>query len=355
MKTIFAQMRPVARAGMAFLAAVVFPFLPGGAQSASVQLTLNEQGTPVKGALVVLQRLKDSDCVKLFNNPSPTFREIQKAEKCVTDLPDGATDVNGKYSYQQLAAGWYDIRSLWSMQKPPAPSSAIACVTGDWQVVYEPGRDHTGKYDAMVQGRPFELKEGEARQISFDYINQFEAADCHRRVVNVRNPPNTGRARIAISGSRGVLELDPGQTAWHTELRQEGKEMYLTAMGRRDHLLVTAFLDQVSFAASAEKCRDERWPKERDALRSHDVDLGHITKITENGVARVEFFVDRGPGNSKVEMEDVHAYMGSGNLCAEVHLSKVGYRPEERKLFDEVLSSLRFLPEETAEPPAKQQ
>lgn len=352
MKRAFVKCHRVLPAVAAFLVVVVFAVLPAAAQSGSVQLTLTEQGSPVAGGLVVLQRLKDAECVKLFKTKNPSRKEIERARTCMTDLPDGVTDANGKYTYQQLAPGWYDLRFLWSMQKAPAPSSAIACVGEDWQVVYEPGRDRTGKYDAMVQGWPFELKDGEAREMSFHYRNQFEAANCRRRFVDVRYPPKTGRARVAIPGVHGVLELDPGQTAWLTTLRQEGKEMYLTAMGRRDQLLVTAFLTQVQFAASPEKCRDERWRKERDALRSHEVDLGHITQITENGMARVEFFIERGPGG-KLGMEDVHAYMGSGDLCAEVHLSKVSYRPEERKLFDDVLSSVRFLPDETAEQASK--
>ena len=45
-------------------------------------------------------------------------------------------------------------------------------------------------------------------------------------------------------------------------------------------------------------------------------------------------------------MKDVHAYMGSGDLCAEVHLSKVFFQSEDQKLFDEVLASIRFLPDE---------
>lgn len=334
-------------------AMLLFIALPAAAQSSSVNLSLTEQGKPVAGALVVLQKLADSDCVKLFSNPKLSSKEQKKARACMQDLPDGATDTNGRYGYDRLSPGWYDLRFLWSMQKPPAPSSAIACLGEDWGVFYEPGRDRTGKYDAMAQGKPFELKEGEARQISFDYSNQFEGAKCQRRFVNVQSGAKTGLARLVVPDHAGVLELDPGPTTWHTTLRDEGRTIYLEAMGRRDQLLVTAFLQQVTFAATPEKCRDHRWPHSRDALREHDMDLGHITKITENGMARLEFFIDHSPGG-RLEMEDVHAYMGSGDLCAEVHLSKVLYRPEERKLFDQVLNSVRFLPEEKpAEQPEK--
>jgi hypothetical protein len=327
---------------------------PAIAQGGSVQTTLMEQGKPVPGALVVLQRLKDGDCVKLFNNTNPSANDLKKAESCKTDLPDGATDADGKYSYQQLSPGFYDVRFLWSLRSAPGSSRAIACAAEDWGVFYEPGRDRTGKYDAMAQGRPFELKEGEARQISFDYRNQFETQNCLRRPADVETGSKSGRSRLSLPGHRGVLELDPGATTWRTSFRDEGETIYLEALHRRDHLLVTAFLQQVAFTATPEKCRNERWRKAESNLRSHNFDLGHIKKSLQDGMARVEFFIDRGP-SGKLEMEDIHAYVGSGNLCGEVHLSKVTYQSDDKKLFEEVLSSIRFLPDEAADEPVKQQ
>ena len=44
--------------------------------AASVEGTLSEQGKPVPGALVVLQRLKDADCVKYFSSRQPSEKAI---------------------------------------------------------------------------------------------------------------------------------------------------------------------------------------------------------------------------------------------------------------------------------------
>jgi len=151
----------------------------------------------------------------------------------------------------------------------------------------------------------------------------------------------------------GSLELDPGATTWNTSFRDEGKTIYLEATNRRDHLLVTAFLQQVAFTATPENCRDARWPIAEKNLRSGNFDLGHINKSMQDGAARVEFFVDRGP-RGRLHVEDIHAYVGKSGLCGEVHLSKVSYQPGDKKLFDEVLSSIRFLPDEAADEPAKQ-
>jgi len=317
---------------------------------ASINVTLAEQGKPVPNGLVVLQRLKNAECVKFFESREASPKAFKKWESCAADLPWSNTDANGKYDYPQLSAGWYNVRFLWLMEQPPRSGQSIACRVDDWAIFFEPGKDRTGKYNVMAQGKPFELKEAEARQISFDYRGQLEAgANCiSKAAADVPSPAQTGKARISIPGRRGVLEIDAGPTPWSTTIKGQSGELYFSAIRRTDHLLVTAFLQQVSFAASADKCRDVRWRNEKNALRDHNIDPGHITKSDQNGMALVDFFIDHAP-TGKLGMKDVHAYMGSGDLCAEVHLSKVSFRPEEQKLFDEVLASVRFLPDKTPE------
>lgn len=344
---LIAHQCPSAARLMALLSLFLFAGSHSRAQGNShIEVTLTEQGKSVGGALVVLQRLKDADCAKTFSNPDASAKAQRKLESCEVDLPEGNTDANGKYAFQQLAPGWYDIRFLWSMEKAPDRRQSIACKTETWGVFYEPGRDRTGKYDAMAQGSPFELKEGESRQVSFEYQNQFEAANCLSNPADAGSAPKTGQARISFPGKRGVLEVDPGPTPWQMTVKNGGAEIYLSAINRPDHLLITAFVRQVAFSASAETCRKELWHNEENALRTHNLRPEHIRKTMQNGVARVEFLIDHSP-TGKLEMEDVHTYMGSGDVCAEVHLSKVYFKAEETKLFDEVLATVRFVPDET--------
>jgi tetratricopeptide (TPR) repeat protein len=148
------------------------------------------------------------------------------------------------------------------------------------------------------------------------------------------------KARIAVPGIQGALEFDPGPSPWQSQQRPDGT-VVLQAMARADHLLVTAFLQRVNFAASAEKCRDARWPNAENALRSHKARLDDLQKTTQEGMAKVEFMLQEVQGE-KLQMKDVHAYLGSGDLCAEVHLSKVDYVPDDRKLFDDVLATVRL-------------
>ena len=155
---------------------------------------------------------------------------------------------------------------------------------------------------------------------------------------------SVSKARIAIPGVRGVLELDVGPTSWDGHVRPDGKETQLQAKQRADSLFITAFLQKVEFPASAEKCRAEWWPM---TAKSAPMKREEFRQSEKDGITVVEYIIPEFRGNP-AHQKSLHAYLGSGNLCAEVHLSKVQFVPEDQKLFDGVLATARLLPDESA-------
>ena len=153
---------------------------------------------------------------------------------------------------------------------------------------------------------------------------------------------------MAIPGVKGILEFDVGPTTPETRVRPDGKEVQLRAFGRPDKLEITAFLQRVTFPASPEKCRDEWWPGTKQGPFQRD-DLQET--VVKDGIARVEFIVPEFKG-IKVRQKNLHAYLGGGGLCAEIHLSKIEFKPEDQKLFEDFLVTVRLLPD--ASPPGDQ-
>lgn len=155
----------------------------------------------------------------------------------------------------------------------------------------------------------------------------------------------TGKAQISIPKMDGVLQLDVGPTRWETQVRPDGKETQLRALDRTDRLFITAFLQKVKFAASSEKCRDEWWPMTEKSTR---IKREELRQFESNGMAVVEYMVPEFRGIA-VRQKTVHAYLGGRNLCAEVHLSKEQFVPEDEKLFSDVLATVRLLTDESAQ------
>jgi tetratricopeptide (TPR) repeat protein len=163
-------------------------------------------------------------------------------------------------------------------------------------------------------------------------------------IIAFAQPGPGNRAEISIPGVAGILQLDVGATTFQTALTRDGKEVQLRAFDRPDHLGISAFLQRVTFPASAEKCRDEWWPATRKSAPMKRDDLNE--SLVRNGIARVEYLVPEYRGN-KIHQKTIHAYLGSGNLCAEVHLSKAGFEPNDQTLFEQVLSSVKLLPDQS--------
>jgi hypothetical protein len=145
--------------------------------------------------------------------------------------------------------------------------------------------------------------------------------------------------QMAIPGVEGILELDVGPTTSETHVRPDGKEVQLRAFDRPDKLDITAFLQRVTFPASAEKCRDEWWPGTKKGPFQRD---NLQETVVKDGIARVEFIVPEFKG-IKVRQKNLHAYLGGGDLCAEIHLSKLDFKPEDQKLFEDFLPSVKLL------------
>jgi hypothetical protein len=150
------------------------------------------------------------------------------------------------------------------------------------------------------------------------------------------------QVEIAIPGVPGILQLDVGPTKFETRVRADGKEVQLRAFGRPDHLGITTFLQRVTFPAGAEKCRDEWWPGTKQSMVMQRDDLQE--SLLKDGIARVEYVVPEFKG-IKVRQKTIHAYLGAGDLCAEVHLSKAGFEPGDQSLFEEILSTAKLLPD----------
>ena len=152
------------------------------------------------------------------------------------------------------------------------------------------------------------------------------------------------KVSMAIPAVNGALEIDVGPTTTETRVRPDGKEVQMRAMNRPDHLLISAFLQKVAFGASPEKCRSEWWP---GTEKSSPMKLENVQQTTMNGIARVEYTIPEYKGVA-VAQKNLHAYLGAGDLCAEIHMSKLQYTPDDQKLFEDVLTTARLLPDQPA-------
>jgi len=153
------------------------------------------------------------------------------------------------------------------------------------------------------------------------------------------------KARIFVPGVQGVLELDPGSPNWKTTVQNDQHRTELDAAPRPDRLQITAFIWHVGFPAAPEKCKEESWRE----IAKQQVTRQNIQENNSGQIDRVEYMIPE-YNKAAVRQKNVHAYLGSRDLCAEVRMSKMLFNPGDQKLFDDVLSTVRLLPDEAGSP-----
>lgn len=162
--------------------------------------------------------------------------------------------------------------------------------------------------------------------------------------------PGENKVRMAIPGVKGILELNVGPTTSEMRVRDDGLETQMRAMERPDHLDISAFIQKVDFAASADICRNQWWESTYKGYKSHKIKVDHLAQSSRENMALVEYIVPEFEGRP-LKQKGTHVYLGARDLCAEVHLSKVQFTAEDQKLFDDVVSSIKLLPDEQSEAP----
>ena len=134
----------------------------------TITATVIRNGTPIKDSMVVLQFFENRDCVNLFNSKHPKPETAQKLKSCSRDFDPQYTDANGVVRFSDLKPGWYAVRVLFLYE--PAPSAyRTACQYEEMALMLSSDRDTTGKYNAMAQRYPFELKASDARTLEFRF------------------------------------------------------------------------------------------------------------------------------------------------------------------------------------------
>jgi len=145
---------------------------------------------------------------------------------------------------------------------------------------------------------------------------------------------------ISLPGKNLVLEIkvadlkiDPGQTA----TIPDGSGAKIFASNNAGFAL-SAFLQKEPGKTTAAECRNDWFGKMR-AATAFSLDS---VKLSERGrIALAENIIHTVQG-LEVEQKNVHAYLGSRDICAEVHISKTSFRAGDEKLIDTLLDSVRL-------------
>ncbi len=148
------------------------------------------------------------------------------------------------------------------------------------------------------------------------------------------------RLEFAVPGSPWTLTL-PAQDFHLAEkkMRSDGRGAYFHLVDEIQNINLSMFIEPVKDCKDSKSCRDMIWklgnPEWANAQNVVQSEIGDISVL--------ELMVPSYQGVD-IRQQNVYAEFVVDGFWVDMHLSKILYKPEEHKLFERIIESVRFAP-----------
>lgn len=147
-----------------------------------------------------------------------------------------------------------------------------------------------------------------------------------------------GGMKLSLPGKGWALEVGAqGFEVRQNQLSPRGDARRLFAVDRSTGVNMSVFLEKAAGKGGSHACRTYYWSRAKQSpMKKDDVKLSELGRM-----ALVEYIVKEFSG-VPVDQKNINAYLAQGETWIDIHLSKVQYKPGDRKLFDSVLKGVRI-------------
>lgn len=127
------------------------------------------------------------------------------------------------------------------------------------------------------------------------------------------------------------------------QAKPDRRSAYFMMVSEKTKLNVSVFIEPVGKCKTNEECRDF-------VLESGNPKWGKIQQLEKSRQGEFSYFEFFRPevDGQPVGVQDLYAEYVAQGYWVDLHISKVQYKPEDHKLFDDVLRSVVFLPKPVA-------
>jgi hypothetical protein len=121
------------------------------------------------------------------------------------------------------------------------------------------------------------------------------------------------------------------------QVKPDGQQGYFVLTDSKNNITVSLFIEPVVKCKSSKECRDYVWKLGNPAWKNpENVVLSQIGDIS-----CLELMVPEWEGR-KLRQQNLYAEFVLDNYWVDLHISKVLYKPEEHKLFEDIVKSVKF-------------
>ena len=162
-------------------------------------------------------------------------------------------------------------------------------------------------------------------------------------LVWAQGPKGAPKVGITLASEPWILAFDAKDFAVKTNELQPDGRAYLIAENQKTDVTLSVYLEKVSGAATETDCDSSQ--KQR---LGEKVDYKREMVVTKKsaGMTIVEFTIPEIQG-VPIQQRNLFACLPKDDVYADIHLSKVTFKPQDEKLFNDILDSAHFVPKST--------
>lgn len=102
-------------------------------------------------------------------------------------------------------------------------------------------------------------------------------------------------------------------------------------------LNISIFIEKADHSGDSKECREFYWSKAEKSPLPKD----NLTKSEKGNIAIVEHDIKEYQGKT-INFHNLNAYISHEGFWIDVHISKIGYKNEDKALFDAIINSIEF-------------
>ena len=137
-----------------------------------------------------------------------------------------------------------------------------------------------------------------------------------------------------------TLPADNFQIA-RKQVKQDGNGVYFHLVDEKQELNVSLFIEPATRCKDSKSCSEMIWKAGNPTW----VNLKNVVHSQIGEVSIFEFLLPSYQG-MEIRQQNMYAQFVVDGFWVDLHISKVLYEPEERKLFERIVKSVKFEPKQ---------
>jgi hypothetical protein len=160
------------------------------------------------------------------------------------------------------------------------------------------------------------------------------------QVLLAHGPADEKRLAFTVSAAPWVLTLPAsGFEVKQQQLKPDGSAGYFVLTDESSLLNVSFYIEPVENCKDSKACRDMVWKAGNPAWKNHK-------NFVSSQIGDISYFellipVFRG---QPIAQQNMYAEFVVDGFWVDMHISKVLYKPEEHKLFEDLVKAVKFEP-----------